>query len=127
MVFVTGPLYAGKKEYISRVLNLTPEELASQAVWDVQEMVKGPDFSDESLSGKGVTEDEELVKLADELSTHRIVIETETGGGLVPADAVQRKYRERAGRLSCLLAERADCVIEVYCGLGQILKGELPC
>ena len=31
-----------------------------------------------------------------------------------------------AGRLACLLAERADCVVQMFCGLPTVLKGELP-
>ena len=31
-----------------------------------------------------------------------------------------------AGRLACLLAARADCVVQMFCGLPTILKGELP-
>ena len=34
--------------------------------------------------------------------------------------------REAAGRLACLLAERADCVVQMFCGLPTVLKGELP-
>ena len=40
--------------------------------------------------------------------------------------ALKKKYREQAGRLACLLAERADTVIRVCCGIPQVLKGELP-
>ena len=64
--------------------------------------------------------------LADRLSEKEIVIATEIGGGLVPIDKTEREKREAAGRLACLLAERADTVVRVCCGLGQILKGELP-
>ena len=52
---------------------------------------------------------------------------TEIGGGVVPMDADARAQREAAGRLSCLLAERADTVVRVCCGLPQLLKGEWPC
>ena len=31
-----------------------------------------------------------------------------------------------AGRLACLLAERADCVVQIFCSLPTVLKGELP-
>ena len=54
-----------------------------------------------------------------------IVIMNETGCGIIPADAEERKNREKAGRLSCLLAKRADTVIRVVCSLPQILKGEV--
>ena len=65
-------------------------------------------------------------KLADELAAYDVVIATEIGGGIVPMDAGERTAREAAGRLACLLAARADCVVELFCGLPTVLKGELP-
>ena len=112
MIFVTGPLFAGKREYIRRALGLSWEEFARKAVWDVQELAA--EASDSSA-------------LADELSQKEIVVATETGGGVVPIDPRERAAREAAGRLACLLAQRADMVVRVYCGLPQVLKGELPC
>ena len=38
----------------------------------------------------------------------------------------ERAARERAGRLCCLLAERADTVVRVFCGIPKVIKGELP-
>ena len=112
MIFVTGPLFAGKREYIRRALGLSQEEFARRAVWDVQELAaKAPD----------------LPALAEELSRKEIVIAAETGGGVVPVDPRERAAREAAGRLACLLARRADTVVRVVCGLPQVLKGELPC
>ena len=110
MIFVTGPLYAGKQSYIQNALGLSDEAFARLAVRDVQELAPGAD----------------LLKLADSLAKHEIVIATELGGGLVPVDRAEREKREAAGRLACLLAERADAVIRVCCGLPQALKGELP-
>ena len=108
MIFVTGPLYAGKREYIQKALGLSDADLAARAVWDVQKLAAGAD----------------LEQLVDELSKKEIVIATEIGGGLVPLDAGERAAREAAGRLACLLAERADTVLRVCCGLPQVLKGE---
>lgn len=47
----------------------------------------------------------------------------EVGGGVVPADAFLREYREQVGRLCCLLAAEADIVLRVVCGGAQTLKG----
>ena len=44
---------------------------------------------------------------------------------LVPVDARQRADREAAGRLACLLAARAECVVQMFCGIPTVLKGEL--
>ena len=41
MIFVTGPMYSGKREYISSLLGIRSEELSSRAVWDVQNLAEG--------------------------------------------------------------------------------------
>ena len=110
MIFVTGPPYAGKKTWVRKQLGLTEAELAACAVWEVQNRVPA--------------EDQEA--LADELGGRRVVIATEIGGGVVPLDPAERERREAAGRLACLLAERAETVVRVCCGLPQLLKGEWP-
>ncbi|MGI6014519.1 MAG: bifunctional adenosylcobinamide kinase/adenosylcobinamide-phosphate guanylyltransferase [Oscillospiraceae bacterium] len=112
MIFITGPLFAGKKSYIKRALRLDDEALSRIAVWDVQELA---------------ADAEDLEALADQLTQYPIVIATEVGAGVVPIDPVQRAQREDAGRLACLLAQHADTVVRVCCGLPQLLKGEWPC
>ena len=67
-----------------------------------------------------------LQALADELAAYDVVTATEVGGGIVPIDPAERARREAAGRLACLLAARADCVVQMFCGLPTILKGKLP-
>lgn len=110
MIFVTGPLFAGKREYICSALGWTADDLTRRAIWDVQDLVaQVPD----------------LEALAQDLARYEVVIATEIGGGVVPVDPAQRQAREAAGRLSCLLAQRAQRVIRVVCGLPQALKGEL--
>ncbi len=105
-------MFAGTREYIRNTLGLSQDVFATQAVWDV-----------ERLAAQAA----DLEALADELAAREIVIASETGGGIVPIDPAERKAREAAGRLSCLLARRAETVVRVVCGLPQVLKGELPC
>lgn len=109
MILITGPLYSGKREYACRMLGCGMEELKLHAVWDVQEQA--------AACG-------DLDTLADALSQHEVVIATEVGGGVVPVDAGERAAREAAGRLSCLLAQRAERVVRVFCGLPMVLKEE---
>ena len=63
-----------------------------------------------------------LDALAEELAQHEVVIATEVGGGVVPVDPDERAAREAAGRLGCLLAQRAERVVRVFCGLPVVLK-----
>lgn len=111
MIFVTGPRYAGKREYIRHALGLSREAFSACAVSDVQDLVENED---------------NLHRLADTLSKNEIVIADEMGCGVVPMDKAERARREAAGQLSQLLAARASAVVRVVCGIGQVLKGSLP-
>lgn len=46
----------------------------------------------------------------------------EVGCGVVPMDKKQILYREAVGRSCCILAERAERVTRVICGIGVIIK-----
>lgn len=110
MIFITGPLFSGKRDYVRHALCWSEEELERNAVWDVQDLA---------------AEADDLDTLARQLAVKQVVIATEIGGGVVPLDPKERADREAAGRLTCLLAERADTVIRVFCGLPRALKGDL--
>ena len=67
MMFITGPLYSGKRTFA--------RQFAGSCITDVQD--KAADAAD-------------LTQLAEELAQYDIVIATEVGGGVVPVDAGQR-------------------------------------
>lgn len=50
------------------------------------------------------------------------IISDEIGNGIVPMDAFEREYRERTGRILVDLANKAEEVERVICGLGQRIK-----
>lgn len=105
MIFITGPLYSGKRTYAKK--------LGGRQIAGVQDLA---------------ADAQDLTALANELAArYDVVIATEIGGGVVPMDAGQRTAREAAGRLACLLAARADIVVEMFCGIPTALKGGLPC
>ena len=51
-----------------------------------------------------------------------IIICDEVGNGIVPMELFEREYRERVGRLLIRLAEQAEEVERVICGIGQKIK-----
>ncbi len=55
-----------------------------------------------------------------------IVVSNEVGEGIVPENALARRFREAQGRLNIELAKQADLVIKVTAGLPQVLKGVMP-
>lgn len=106
MIFITGPLFSGKTDYARTLCR--EDELCLDA-------------------GALAVQENDLPALADRLAArYKVIVATEAGGGVVPTDPIRRTEREAAGRLFCLLAERADRVVRVFCGLPMALKGELP-
>ena len=106
MILITGPLYSGKRTFA--------RTLPGRCITDAQQLAAG------------CKDNAELEKLADKLSAYDIVLSTEVGGGVVPIDPAERAARENAGRLACMLATRAKCVVQMFCGIPTVLKGELP-
>lgn len=118
MILVIGGLGAGKRAYIREKLGYTDQDMTrdpndgAPVVVDVQDLVfeRGGDIEglEEALAG------------------HAVVSCCEVGSGVVPLDPVQRRAREQTGRLMTRLADRAQAVVRVFCGIGTVLKGELP-
>lgn len=74
----------------------------------------------ERLLQNGNPEKEMLSYLAE--NKNCIIISDEIGNGIIPMDAFEREYREQTGRILVQLAEQADEVVRVICGIGQKIK-----
>ena len=58
----------------------------------------------------------------DALQRKDVVVCCEVGQGVVPIDAADRAWQERVGRTCCLLAQRADKVVRMVCGIPVCIK-----
>ena len=54
---------------------------------------------------------------------HLTAVTNEIGSGGSRYEGDTLRYMEELGRLNCLLAARADRVVEVVCGIPRVLKG----
>ena len=51
-----------------------------------------------------------------------VIVSNEIGFGIHPLERLERRWREQTGRALCILAEGADSVTRVCCGIGQKIK-----
>lgn len=54
-----------------------------------------------------------------------VLVANEVGLGIVPDNALARRFRDEAGRLNQRLAARADCVLFMVAGLAMTAKSSL--
>ena len=104
MILVVGGLASGKKEF-ARGLGYSESDI----VFDAHELAREAESVDE------------LVRM---LEGKAVVTCAEVGSGIVPIDPEERASRERVGRMSSALAERADVVVRMVCGIPVVLKGD---
>ena len=114
MIYIFGPYAAGKREYVRETFGYTEADFSTKAEDNCRVL-----YDAQQLASKVGNRPE---KLAEQLGRKEVVIATETGCGVVPIDAAEREAREAAGRLSILLAKRAQKVIRVWCGLPESLR-----
>mgnify|MGYP001625006053 CR=1 FL=1 len=83
-------------------------------------LITGPLFSGKRSAAKAL-----LHWTDEELARNAVCDAQDRAAGCADLDALpdERAAREAAGRLSCLLAERAETVIRVFCGIPTVLKG----
>lgn len=127
MKLVIGGYAQGKLDYV-----LLHEDVKEDRIWDGKipdraEQKKGRvvinhlhHWIRERLRQNGCPE-EEILEFV-ENGPDCVIICDEIGSGIVPMEAAEREYRERTGRILVRLAETAEEVERVICGIGQKIK-----
>jgi adenosylcobinamide kinase/adenosylcobinamide-phosphate guanylyltransferase len=69
-------------------------------------------------------ETEQLIDAVSKRTAPCIMVSNEVGLGIVPDNALARRFRDEAGRVNQHIAAAADRVVFVAAGLPMILKGE---
>jgi adenosylcobinamide kinase/adenosylcobinamide-phosphate guanylyltransferase len=69
-------------------------------------------------------ETEQLIDAVSKRTAPCIMVSNEVGLGIVPDNALARRFRDEAGRVNQRIAAAADRVVFVAAGLPMILKGE---
>lgn len=115
MILVIGGYAAGKREYVKKTFGFGENEMADgvlnekPVIYNLQDLV--------------ARDPENAANLLEALCEKQVVICNEVGSSIVPMERKDREAREAAGRLCILLAQRAQKVVRIVCGLPQVLKG----
>lgn len=108
--------------YIKRLL----EELQKEgSVPGKESSIPGKEDSvpgkESSVPGKEDVLDRQIQELVQ--NNPEVILEiTQLGCGVVPMDEFDRSYRERVGRIGCSLAQQAEQVYLVNCGIPKRIK-----
>ena len=140
MKLIVGGSYQGKTEYLLSQLALSPEQIVSGEKLAAEHSVEDTGNNRiKSVNWTAVNHlhlyiRERLLQGAEretileevlswlELSTELILVCDEVGCGIVPMEVFEREYRESVGRICCVLAQWAEQVIRVCCGLGTVIR-----
>jgi len=113
MVLIIGGAGSGKRDYV-KSLGYTETDIADgrindcDVVYNLQNIV----FDDPGHAPE----------LFERLLTKEVVVCDEVGSGIIPLTSKERMAREATGRLSIRLAERAERVVRLVCGIPVVIK-----
>jgi adenosyl cobinamide kinase/adenosyl cobinamide phosphate guanylyltransferase len=110
MELYIGGYKQGKYNYVLTKRNIPQGQIWNEFhLWFRQELLEARDA--EADAWAYISEHPDVVVISDEV-----------GNGIVPMEPFEREYRERLGRMLMQIAEKADRVERVLCGIGQRIK-----
>ena len=114
MMLVIGSEASGKRSYV-KSLGYADSDI-SENIADGKPVLIG-------LHNIVARNPEGSAALVGQLLNKHIVVCNEVGSGIIPNDARERLAREQTGRLCIQLAQRADKVVRLVCGVAVVIKG----
>lgn len=126
MIFVIGGYAQGKTEYVKREYKMDDECFYTgdlENVTNTNKRLVINHFND--VAYEYFLNKTDILPLLNKIildCSDCIIISTEIGNGIVPVDKEQREYREWMGRIQTYIASKAQHVVRVTCGIGQIIK-----
>lgn len=130
MVLIIGGAYQGKLDYAKEEYGLTDEDVftceeGSTAVGFDEKIVDHFERYVLALIKAGQVPERAVgMQLRAERYKGRIIICDDISQGLVPMDKTERAWREGVGRTMVKVAQQADKVVRVFCGIPVVLKDE---
>jgi adenosylcobinamide kinase/adenosylcobinamide-phosphate guanylyltransferase len=87
-------------------------------LWEAEQ--RGEDLGDEDVARAC----DEVARAAAALDAAVLFVTNEVGSGIIPENAPTRRFRDLAGRANQRIADAADQVVLMVCGLPLTVKGD---
>lgn len=113
MILVIGGAFSGKREY-AKSLGYKDSDMAD-AVLDEKPVL----YNLQNLVAASFCNEQTLLE---ELLFKSVVICNEVGSGIIPIDKHESETREATGRLCIILAQNAEKVVRIVCGIPTVIK-----
>lgn len=127
MKLVIGGYAQGKLEYVRGKYHLRESRIWDGVLPEDRELQEKPvvinhfqQWVKKRMEENGCPEEE--IRSFLEVCGDCIIISDEIGNGIVPADPMERQYRECVGRILVRLAAQAEEVERILCGIGLKIK-----
>lgn len=126
MVLITGGAYQGKSRYAAEKYGIDIADIADCQMTDIDRIsgckcVKNFHIFIRRILDLRESPIESVRKLIGE-NPDIIIIMNDIGGGIIPLEKSERIWREEVGIIGCFLAEQAECVERIVCGIGMRIK-----
>lgn len=121
MILIIGGRGQGKLNYVRnkyKSVKIAHELINADVIYGLHDIIRNllSDSKDPLI---------EVLRHTEE-NPQTIYICDEVGCGVVPIDPAERLWRESVGRVCVEIAERADRVERVFCGLAMTIKNNIP-
>lgn len=125
MIFIIGGAYSGKTGYAVS-MGIDREKIINGKDMDINETdgivcIKNYHLLIKRLINSGIDPfvfTKEILKK----NSGIVVISDEIGNGVIPLEKQDRIWREETGKVCCYIAENAERVIRLVCGIPTVIK-----
>ncbi len=125
MILITGGAFQGKETFARRTFGIA-DRIADGAAADREELKQARLMTHFHLwvfrQLKEKRDPQYEIRQILQENPELVITVTELGCGIVPIDAFDRQWRECVGRVCCDLAEEAEAVFRLTCGIAVKIK-----
>ena len=126
MRMIIGGAYQGKLDYAVNEYGISKKEIADEYNYCFEssyiKCINNFHLIIKAFLEKGQDPIEATLRILEE-SPNVVIVMNEIGNGIIPLEKSERLWREEVGKIGCLLAQRAESVERIVCGIPIKIKG----